>query len=412
MRSSASPAPLALRGQKVVLIQGATSLTGTFVDDSPAHVALPEGTVVTVNGVSFVLTYRGGAGGHDVILIQPDPIASISGPFSGWEGSPITLTGSATDSLVGGGSFTFAWSVTKDGQPYGSGGSGETFTFTPADQGTYAVTLIADDTYVTSPPATQTIDVSNVAPSLILSGAANVAEGALYTLTLSSSDPGNDTLASWAVTWGDGSAVEIVAAGGRVFNTSTRQWETTATATHVFADGLMNRPISAAGTDEDGTYAAGNTQVVQVTNVAPALVLSGAAAVAEGSVYTLTLSSNDPGDDTLSSWAVNWGDGSGLQMVTANGRVFNSSTGRWETSTTATHVFADGLMNRTISATGTDEDATYAAANTQVVQVTNVAPGHAPERCGGGGGGERIHADAVLQRLRRRHAVELGGELG
>ena len=221
---------------------------------------------------------------------------------------------------------------------------------------------------------TPVVQVTNVAPALVLSGAVAAVEGSVYTLTLSSSDPGDDTLSSWAVTWGDGSAVQTVPAGTRAFNSSTGRWETSTTATHVFADGLMNRTISATGTGEDGTFAAGNTQVVQVTNVAPALVLSGAAAVAEGSVYTLTLSSNDPGEDTLSSWAVNWGDGSGLQTVTAIGRVFNSSTGRWETSTTATHVFADGLMNRTISATGTDEDGTYAAGNTQVVQVTNVAP--------------------------------------
>ena len=199
--------------------------------------------------------------------------------------------------------------------------------------------------------------------------------------------------------WGDGSGLQTVTAIGRVFNSSTGRWETSTTATHVFADGLMNRTISATGTDEDGTYAAGNTPVVQVTNVAPALVLSGAATVAEGSVYMLTLSASDPGDDTLSSWAVTWGDGSAVQTVPAGTRAFNSSTGRWETSTTATHVFADGLMNRTISATGTDEDGTYAAGNTQVVQVTNVA-GAGPERCGGRGGGERIYADAVLQRLR------------
>ncbi len=119
--------------------------------------------------------------------------------------------------------------------------------------------------------------------------------------------------------------------------------------THTYADGTANYTISASATDEDGTYAAGNTVAVTVNNVAPTLVISGAASVNEGSSYTLNLSSSDPGVDTISQWTINWGDST--QVVTGH-------------PASVTHTYADGTVNYTISATATDEDGTYAAGNT------------------------------------------------
>jgi hypothetical protein len=96
-----------------------------------------------------------------------------------------------------------------------------------------------------------------------------------------------------------------------------------------------------------------------VHNVAPTLSISGAADVDEAAVYTLNLSSFDPGPDSITSWTINWGDGS--EVVTGN-------------PTSVTHTYADGDANYTISATATDEDGTFAAGNTVDVMVHNVAP--------------------------------------
>ena len=98
--------------------------------------------------------------------------------------------------------------------------------------------------------------VHNVAPTLTISGAADVNEGALYTLNLSSTDPGTDTITSWTINWGDG--IEVVTG-----NPSS--------VTHTYADGANSYTISATATDEDGTFAAGNTVAVTVNNVAPTL---------------------------------------------------------------------------------------------------------------------------------------------
>ncbi len=191
---------------------------------------------------------------------------------------------------------------------------------------------------------TVSVMVHNVAPTLAISGAADVNEGAVYTLNLSPFDPGDDTITSWTINWGDGT--EIVAGDPT-------------SITHTYSDGDANFTISATATDEDGTFAAGNTVAVMVHNGAPALALSGAADVNEGAIYTLNLSSLDPGDDTITSWTINWGDGT--EIVTGD-------------PTSVTHTYLDGDANHTISATATDEDGTFAAGNTVAVMVHNVAP--------------------------------------
>ena len=46
--------------------------------------------------------------------------------------------------------------------------------------------------------------------------------------------------------------------------------------THTYADGDADYVISATATDEDGTFAAGNTVAVDVLNVARTVAISGA----------------------------------------------------------------------------------------------------------------------------------------
>ena len=66
--------------------------------------------------------------------------------------------------------------------------------------------------------------------------------------------------------------------------------------------------IIATATDEDSTYAAGNTVSVIVGNVAPTLAISGAATVNEGRLYAESVVDRS-GADTISQWTINWGDG-------------------------------------------------------------------------------------------------------
>src|SRR5262249_31433389 len=99
------------------------------------------------------------------------------------------------------------------------------------------------------------------------------------------------------------------------------------------------------------------TKTVYVVNTAPTLTISGPAAVDEG-VYTLTLSSADPGDYTIRRWEISWGDG-----------VVQSYLGN---PSAVTHVY-DGDGRYLIIARATDEDGTFSA-NSLDVAVANLDP--------------------------------------
>src|SRR5207248_889491 len=132
--------------------------------------------------------------------------------------------------------------------------------------------------------------------------------------------------APWAVDvgWGDGTA-------HTTFTASTPG--TLAAQPHAYADDGVYT-VTVKVTDEDGSSGSASF-LVTVTNVPPTLALAGAASADEGAGYTLGLSSSDPGQDTIQSWTINWGDG---VTQTVNG---NPSS--------ASHTYADGPNGYTIS---------------------------------------------------------------
>src|SRR5262249_11097897 len=141
------------------------------------------------------------------------------------------------------------------------------------------------------------VTVSNVAPTIAITGAGSVAEGSAYTLTLGAvTDPGVDAVTSYIVHWGDGD-----------FNT----YGANGNYTHTYVDDSSNCAITIDLVDEDGTFLnRANALSVTVINVAPTIAISGNASVNEGSTYTLNLGAvTDPGADTVANYTVHWGDG-------------------------------------------------------------------------------------------------------
>ena len=304
----------------------------------PGTQAVNEGSLLTVQNIG-VITDPGFANPANP-LAQPGGSVETFRFFINWGDNTPADSGNATIDDVGG--IQDLTDASFDGS------------HTYADSGTYTVTVrVADDDMsgnfaggvngVDFVSRTFTVLVVEVGPTLTLSGPPDINEGSVYTLTLTSADPGSDTIASWTIDWGD--SVQVVAGDP-------------ASVTHVYADGDAPFIISATASDEDGTYPAGNTVSVTVHNVVPTLTLSGPADVNEGTVYTLTLTSADPGSDTIASWTINWGDS--VQVVAGD-------------PATVTHVYADGDATFMISATATDEDGTYPAGNTVSVTVHNVA---------------------------------------
>lgn len=176
------------------------------------------------------------------------------------------------------------------------------------------------------------VTVINVARSVSISGNSSAIADKTYTLNLSSTDPGQDTVSSWTINWGDG--------------TTTPVSGNPATVTHSYA-AVGQYTITASATDEDGTWSSGNTVAVTVTQP---YYVRGLPTIQEGSPYTLYLS----GPATTSSWQINWGDGN---VQTVSGSL-----------TSVSHTYADAgngnggnVTNYIISATATDGGQTYTA---------------------------------------------------
>jgi hypothetical protein len=99
-----------------------------------------------------------------------------------------------------------------------------------------------------------------------------------------------------------------------------------------------------------------------VNNVAPTIALSGATNVDEGSPYALNLGAvTDPGDDTVSTYTIYWGDGA-------------SDSFSGVPSGSKTHTYADGPNSYNVTVDLIDEDGTFADAGSQAVTVDNVKP--------------------------------------
>ncbi len=126
------------------------------------------------------------------------------------------------------------------------------------------------------------------------------------------------------------------------------------------SDGPENsQQVTITATDGDAVVAEIAFDLT-VNNVAPTLSISGDPTVNEGSTYTLNLFSDDPGDDTISGWEINWGDGT-IQSVVGN-------------PPSAAHTYADGTRNYTVLATVTDEDGSYEAEATGTNAIVALDP--------------------------------------
>jgi DNA/RNA endonuclease G (NUC1) len=148
-----------------------------------------------------------------VTPVNDPPVASLTAPSGGAEGSAINTSGSATD--VDDTDLTFAWSVTKNGSAYATG-SGASFSFTPDDNGTYAVTLVVSDPHGGTDTKSASIDVTNVAPVIgSVSGPSSaIANGTAATVALTYSDAGSADTHTATYTWDDGSSATTVACAG------------------------------------------------------------------------------------------------------------------------------------------------------------------------------------------------------
>jgi hypothetical protein len=215
------------------IVVSATDEDGTFVLGTKN---------VSVNNVAPGLTISGAASTlegavYTLAIAGSDVAADVLSYSIDWgDGSALqTLTAAQLAALSGNVTHTFA--DDEDG---------------PVNATPRTITVTANDGDGGITSQTQGVTVNNVAPTMAVSGNAATFTGQTYTLNLGAVvDPGQDTPVNYLIDWGDGSAVQTVAAGS-------------ATATHVF-NNVGNSLITVSVVDEDGTFAAGS-QAVNIGN--------------------------------------------------------------------------------------------------------------------------------------------------
>ncbi|RLC74996.1 MAG: hypothetical protein DRI81_12855, partial [Chloroflexi bacterium] len=259
----------------------------------------------------------------------------------------ITAGQSIPYTITAHGSYGNEWDVTGSGA----------YTITPDAGGTWATNIYTTekdgDWTVTATYGslidTAALTVTNAAPTIedvTQSTPAN--EGAAITVTITATDPGNDTL-TYGFDW-DGNGVFTDT--GDIASQSSNQ------ASHTWADDGAYTIIVRVDDNRGGVTTA--TAAITVNNVAPTIALSGDSSVNEGSVFALTLGAvADPGDDTVTEYIVHWGDASSDSFASAG---------------VVTHTYADNDSSLSIIVDLVDEDGAHTNAGSHDLVVNNIPP--------------------------------------
>ncbi len=297
-----------------------------------------------------------------ITVAEVAPRLILDGESTSSEGQSYALNLSATDP---GNDAINGWSVDwGDGSTSIADTASASLSHLFPDDGTYQVRVTAvddDGVYV----VTKAVTVSNLVPTLTMSGMSTGHEGETYTLNLAAIDPGDDLVSQWIVDWGDGTIDQV--GGAAKF------------ATHQYADN-GNYEISVVAVDDDNSVAnpyivfdatsSAASLNVSIANVAPQTTIVAADEVAEGSLFSLTLSPPiDPGDDTVSGYFVIWGDGT-FEFSDAPASDRNGFTPALNLS----HIYADGSAQHTVLVVLLDEEGHYLNSQSHAVQVNDVAP--------------------------------------
>jgi hypothetical protein len=208
------------------------------------------------------------------------------------EGTAVTVACSATDPAGTLDTRSFAWAVYKDGSAtaFATGGNTASFTFTPADDGSYRIVLTASDEDGGSASAEQTIAVDDVRPVAAIGGASTASEGMAITLTGTATDAGAaDETAGFTYAW----VITRSRDGGVTFQPYAAGGGATLTL-YPDDEGLYRVTLTAA--DKDGATSEAAVRTLAVGNVAPAAVIVGPATGQQGIGLALQASGLfDPG---------------------------------------------------------------------------------------------------------------------
>jgi uncharacterized delta-60 repeat protein len=314
------------------------------------------------------------------ITLLAAPTLSVTGDATVDEGDEFTLSldaGSFANAV-----WTINWGDGTALQTVGGVTAQPTHIYADGTK-TYTISATVTDGYTTIAASPLVVEVLNVAPTVSATGAASVAEGSPYTLQLSATDPGADTVSQWQINWGDGNIAQLP-------GTATQ-------AVHQYADdGTYTIQVSAV--DEDGTWDADEIELT-VTNVAPSLILDGLANALANHEFRLAVAADDPGADTVTQWTIDWGDGTASQAVTGS-------------PTYVTKTYSDNPSSGsyyTITASATNDDGTFDLLDSGTAGALDASFGDAGRVAIDFGGGSESATDAAIDAHGRIVTVGNGG---
>jgi hypothetical protein len=215
--------------------------------------------------------------------------------------------------------------------------------------------------------------------TLSVNGEQQSMEGSPYTLTLGETAAG---VTEYRIHWGDGETTTIAAT----------ELPSSRAVEHVYADDCATFTIAVDLVDSSGVYTGVAARMISVQNVAPALSLNGAASIAEGSTYELSIGTvADPGADNVSQYIIHWGDDEFSTILASEmppDRVLR-------------HTYADGSFIRLITVDLVDDDGSFEGVVSRSLTIENVAPTLALE------GADQV-GEGSLYELRIGEAIDSG----
>lgn len=313
------------------------------------------------NSQTVTITANDGAGGITsttfgltVRNVPPSvPTIGVAGPLT--ETAVVNLSSTATDPAGAFDPLTFSWTVTGPGG-FSTSFTGATGSFTPPDNGVYAVSVTVDDGDGGTNTNSQNVTITNVNPTI-------------NTFTV----PG---------TGSEGTAVSVSAAASDIAGAAdplTYTWTVTGpggyTSTFTGTSGSFTPPdngtfvVSLVVTDGDGGSATMSSNVI-VSNVNPTIVsVTQLLPAYEGSPVTMTATVTDPGganDPIEYTWSV-----AGPGSFTAGGTVIGTNTFVFTPDDNGTSVVTLSVIDFDGGTAGTSTNVTVANVQPTASIVSN-----------------------------------------
>jgi hypothetical protein len=269
------------------------------------------------------------------------PIAELGNDRTGVEGDLFTFNPIRIDPGVAD-TFHYSWSAYRPNGTLLTNNNNTIFTFIPPDNGTYTIRLNLTDDDGGEWNDSVNIIAANAQPLAFLGADKSGSEGTPVSVTPVVTDDGSaDTFTyNWTVYKPDNSV-------GWTYSTTTLSF--------LPPDNGIYRIVLTVTDDDGGTGS--DEMFVQVLNQPPALSFAGNGGAFVNVPYQVSLSVSDPGADTISSWTINWNDGSAVQTI-------QGSLGP------ITHVYTTLAAGIPITGSATDEDGTYNIP----IRLINVVP--------------------------------------